>query len=330
MAEDVGTAECEVTRPRRTDLVLVARRPVGSEFVRLVLDGPPDWHSLPGQFINILCESDPRAVRASDGRMLDDADGAEWPQATGLELGRKWPFVRRPLSISRVVRDGGRVRLDLLIRIVGTGSRFLATRPPGASLDVVGPLGNHFTPPDGDRLCVLVGGGCGLAPIFGLADYLAGLGHRCICFLGAADVTDMPVTFLRPPVATQQRAEVVSTIAEFAEDEIPAVLATDDGSAGYHGFVTDALEVYLNEAGPAEPPALYGCGPSGMLKALSDLAARREMPCQVSLEGFMGCGIGVCLSCARKRRDPTSEKGWTFRLTCRQGPVVDAREIVWE
>ena len=76
--------------------------------------------------------------------------------------------------------------------------------------------------------------------------------------------------------------------------------------------------------------AFYGCGPEPMLRALAGLAQRRQAPCQVSLEQFMGCGIGVCLSCVRKMRDPASEAGWTYRLTCRDGPVVDAADIVWE
>ena len=81
--------------------------------------------------------------------------------------------------------------------------------------------------------------------------------------------------------------------------------------------------------GDDRPLALYGCGPERMMRALARLAERRDAPCQVSLECFMGCGIGVCLSCAAKMRDPASEKGWTYRMTCQEGPVADARDVVW-
>jgi len=242
MAGESVAGGSEVAAPRRLDLPLLARRPAGSSFVRLILDAPPDWDSLPGQFINALCESDPQAVMAAEGRVLDDAEGGEWPQTTGLELARRWPLVRRPLSISRVFRDAGRVRLDILVRAVGAGTQWLASRPVGATLNLVGPLGNHFTLPEGDRLCLLVGGGCGVAPIFGLADYLVALGRRCVAFLGAANVHKMPTTFRELPEPTHHAIALTDDVSEFAESETPTVLATDDGSAGYFGTASAAVE----------------------------------------------------------------------------------------
>jgi len=328
MAVEPANAEHQVTPPRRLDLALLDRRPAGRDYVRLVLDAPPDWHSLPGQFVNLLCESNLEALRASEGRALDDSEGGEWPRTTGLELGRKWPVVRRPISISRVLRGGGRIRLDLLVRTVGTGTRFLATRPVGASVDVVGPLGSHFTPPDDDRLCVLVGGGCGIAPLFGLADHLVEQGKRCAVVLGTPGLDALPVRLRREPVGG--RLDLGDVIDGFAGPGVPVIFATDDGAAGFHGTATAALEACLGNEWAGQAVALYGCGPEPMLQALARLAAARGTPCQLSLECFMGCGIGVCLSCAKKRRDPAGAKGWTYLLTCRDGPVVDAREILWE
>lgn len=340
MANEETTRSVDAVRPRRLDLPVVARHPLGHGFLRLSLDAPPDWLSLPGQFINVLCESDMAALAASEGR--DAEVEADWPRATGIELIRRWPVVRRPFSISRVgtmadvaspgrvAHEVGRMRLEILVRAVGTGSRFLHSRPVGSLLNAVGPLGNHFAPPQDDRLCILVGGGCGVAPIFGLADHLADLGKPCLCFFGAKDAGDMPVTYRRTPEPTGSRIAPTEVVEEFAEDDIPAVLATEDGSAGFRGMVTDALEAYLRDAWKGEPLALFGCGPTAMLKALGAVAARHGLPCQMSLERFMGCGIGVCLSCAAKRRDPSSEKGWTYRLTCRDGPVVDAADMIWD
>jgi len=340
MMGEEAMGSVEASRPRRLELLVVARQATGHGFLRLSLDAPPDWVSLPGQFINVLCESDLKALSASEGRNVEDGD--QWPQATGLEISRRWPVVRRPFSVSRVgampeknapgrvARDVGRVRLEVLVRAVGTGSQFLHSRPVGSLLNVVGPLGNHFTAPSDDRLCILVGGGCGVAPIFGLADYLTDLGKRCLCFFGAKDAHDMPVTYRLDPPATDIRVEPTGLVEEFAEDDIPTVLATEDGSAGYRGRITEALSIYLRDLWKGDPLALYGCGPTPMLKALSDIARHYRLPCQMSLERFMGCGIGVCLSCATKRRDPKSEKGWTFRLTCRDGPVVDAADMIWD
>ncbi len=220
--------------------------------------------------------------------------------------------------------------IEVLVRAVGTGSRFIQSRPVGSTVNLVGPLGNHFTAPDDDRLCILLGGGCGVAPIFGLADYLAAHGKRSLCFFGASHTGDMPVRFRQPPQPTGDRLEASDLASEFAEVGVQTVLATDDGSAGFRGTVTQALQVWLGTAWKGEPLALYGCGPTPMLKALGEVAREHRVPCQLSLERFMGCGIGVCLSCVTRRRDAASEKGWTFRLTCREGPVVDSNDMIWD
>jgi len=167
-----------------------------------------------------------------------------------------------------------------------------------------------------------------------LADRLAALGKPCLSFFGCPTAKAMPVTFRTPPAATRNRTEATEAIEEFAAAGIPTVLATDDGSAGFDGPVTAALDAWLRDRGDGRPLApvglaLYACGPEPMLKALAKLAEGYDLPCQVSLERYMGCGVGVCLSCVAKRRDRASDKGWTYFLTCRDGPVVDAREMVW-
>ena len=322
--------QSEVSGARRLDVLLLDRRDAGAEYVRLVLGVPADWVSRPGQFVNVRCESDARAAAAAERRPVDYEEGGEWPTATGLELGRRrWPVVRRPLSVSRLWTDDGRVRIEVLVRKVGTGTRWLAGRPVGATLDLVGPLGNHFTPPEPDRLAVLVGGGCGMAPLVGLADHLADLGREAVLVVGAPTADHVPLAMDGRPEATDWRAAPCEVVAAAAVP-VPTVLATDDASAGFAGTAVAAAERYMEQAAEGRAVALYGCGPEPMLRALSDLARRRDVPCQVSLEEFMGCGIGVCLSCVRKMRDPASEAGWTYRRTCRDGPVVEAADIVWE
>jgi len=351
MAARRAVQEADVSRARRLELAVVGRRPAGRDFVWLVLDAPPDWRSLPGQFVNVLCESDAREMRASEGRALDEGGGSRkgaspaapaagsykwpaeaegWPKATGLELGGRRAFGRRPYSIARVERRGRQVRLHLLVQVKGPGSRFLGSRPVGSAVDLVGPLGTHFTAPADNRMCVLVSGGCGLAPIFGLAEWLAAAGKRVVNLFGAATREAMPLDFSEPPRATGDRLEETAAANEFAFRGATTFLATDDGSAGFRGPVTAAFETYLDGPGRGEPAALYGCGPKAMLKRLAQIAAERELPCEISLERHMGCGIGVCLSCVARRRDAASDRGWTYRLTCRDGPVMDAHEILWD
>jgi len=319
----------DVSPPRRLGLPLLDRRLAGRDFAWLVLGAPADWRSLPGQFVNVLCESDPTSLETADGRVLDWEDGA-WPRTTGLELGRARPLVRRPLSVARVSWSGEGARLVLLVRVVGPGTRFLGTRPVGSTIDLVGPLGNWFVPPADDRLCVLVGGGCGMAPIFGLADHLAEAGKRCLAVFGAAAREDMPTRFRGKARPTHGHVEITDAVEEFAEDAIPMILATDDGSAGFEGTTTGALRRWFEDLWDGRPVALYGCGPGPMLRDLARVALERGVPCQISLERWMGCGAGLCLSCVHKRKDPASDKGWTYRLTCRDGPVVEARELVWD
>jgi len=314
--------------PRRLDLAVADRRPAGRDFVWLALEAPPDWRSLPGQFVNVLCESDAREMRASEGRPLDD--DAEWPQATGLELGGRRPLGRRPYSIARVERRKGRVRVHLLVQVKGPGSAFLGSRPAGSAVDLVGPLGTHFEPPEEDRLCVLVSGGCGLAPIFGLAEALAAAGKRVVNLFGAMNVEAMPVRFAKKPSATGERLQETDAVEEFSRLGAATILATDDGSAGFRGPVTAALERHLDGLKGSEKPVLYGCGPAAMLRRLAEIAAERRLACQISLERYMGCGMGLCLSCVAKRRDASGPQGWTYRLTCQEGPVVDAGEVLWD
>jgi len=330
MPDAATNPESQVSPARRMEMTLLARCEVGGEHLRLVLGGPEDWVSRPGQFINVRCESDPRAGAAAERHPLDYQEGGQWPRATGLELRRRrWPVVRRPMSVSRVRGGDDGVRVELLVQAVGTGTRWLAGRSVGAAIDVVGPLGSHFTPPEPDRLAVLVGGGCGMAPLVGLADWLADLGREAVLIVGAATLDHVPLALDGRPEATGARP-APCRLADESQVRAETILATDDGSAGFAGTAVAAAEEYLEQEADGRAVALYGCGPEPMLRALADLARRRQVPCQVSLEEFMGCGIGVCLSCVRKMRDPASETGWTYRLTCRDGPVVEAADIIWE
>ena len=321
--------EHDVSPARRLALPILERHDAGADYVRLVLGGPADWVSLPGQFLNVRCGPEPQAATVTERREVPYIEDGPWPQTTGPELARRHaPLVRRPLSISRIGSMPDGVRIEVLVHTIGTGTRWLAEQPAGTVLDVVGPLGNGFTLPLDGRVAVLVGGGCGMAPLFGLADVLADLGRDAVLIIGAPGVARAPLEFETPPPSAN-RAEPC-TLAGAVRSPFETVFATDDGSAGFRGTAVAAAEAWLADRPGNARAAFYGCGPEPMLRALADLARRIDAPCQVSLEEFMGCGIGVCLSCARKMHDPANPAGWTYRLTCREGPVVEASDIVWE
>jgi len=318
-----------VLRARRLAMPILEREDAGADYVRLVLGGPEGWVSRPGQFLNVRCGPEPKAAAAAQRREVPYTEDGPWPQTTGPELARRRaPLVRRPLSISRVRAGADAFRIEVLVHTIGTGTRWLADQPTGTVLDVVGPLGNCFTLPKGDWVAVLVGGGCGMAPLFGLTDELAEAGCEGVLIIGARAMVQAPLAFETPPRSSDRVEPCV--LAGALRTPVETVFATDDGSAGFRGTAVAAAEAWLASRCDEKRPAFFGCGPEPMLRALADLARRLNAPCQVSLEEFMGCGIGVCLSCARKVHDPSRTEGWTYRLTCRDGPVVEAKDIVWE
>ncbi len=215
-----------------------------------------------------------------------------------------WPvLLGRPFSLASW-KDQGR-RLGFLVEEVGRGSRALAEMEPGREVLLWGPLGNAFPPADG---AVLVAGGVGLAP-FLLSLELGGkpwkvfFGGRGAERLGPADLLDR---------------------------DLPLETATDDGSAGFHGTVVDLLESRLSRERVPGNTHLQVCGPLPMMAAVAAWAEREGIPCLVSLETHMGCGLGICAGCAVDLRPGPGEGGEARRvLACKEGPVFRGRDLAW-
>ncbi|HEY7510745.1 MAG TPA: dihydroorotate dehydrogenase electron transfer subunit [Vicinamibacteria bacterium] len=217
------------------------------------------------------------------------------------------PLLRRPFSIMAV--DPARDTFTLFLKSVGPGSRALADLRPGEAAACLGPLGRSFTPPPAHEP-LLIAGGYGIAPFHLLSRALLARGVRPRLFYGGRSAGDLQV---REP---------------FAAMGVPVALATDDGTLGHHGRVTEPLEAYLDTP-PAGPVALLACGPDPMLHAVARIAERRSLPAQVSLDPWMGCGIGTCLGCVvpiQRAGEPRPK----LRCACTEGPVFDAREVVWK
>ncbi len=214
-------------------------------------------------------------------------------------------FLPRPLSIHSVYSHDGRVVLELLYQVVGEGTRLLSQLQKGDLVWVNGPLGQGFDLDVQAKRIILVAGGMGIAPIRFLAEALScqsGLGM--ICYHGAR-----------------------SADALLAADNIKPLCrayhpATDDGSAGHHGFVTDLvakdLDAYDNDAS-----ILYACGPHPMLTSLARVVDDRKIRCQVSIEARMACGVGACLGCAVMTVEGI------YKAVCKDGPVFNMDALVW-
>jgi dihydroorotate dehydrogenase electron transfer subunit len=215
--------------------------------------------------------------------------------------------LRRPFGIHDTwFREQGKQEPDgilVLYQVVGRGTRLMSQMTPGENFSLVGPLGRGFTTASSERL-LLVAGGVGIAPLRFLARMLKSTGSRTELLAGA-------------------RTEELLYIGDFHDtDEI--TLTTDDGSKGIRGPVTAALEAVLDE--DCSAVSIYASGPSAMLQRVADLAALYEVPCELSLESVMACGIGACHGCAIKAIGEDGEP--TYLRVCKEGPVFDSRRVI--
>jgi dihydroorotate dehydrogenase electron transfer subunit len=265
-------------------------------------------NSRPGQFVEVRCSN-------------------------GIE-----PLLRRPLGVHRITRAG----IELLYEVIGKGTEMLSRKRPGETLDLIGPLGNGFDitrttndpaplGPSGlgygageRRTTILIAGGIGVAPLVALAQNLAYSGQRIAyrkknrihVFIGAK---------------TKER---ILCENDFKKLGCTTHVSTDNGSKGRKGLVSESLSDFLNAKRHTLNATVYACGPIGMLKAVAKIAAGYRIPCQVSLEERMACGVGACLGCPVKVLPKVTGyglrvTGYEYKMVCKDGPVFDAEEIAW-
>ena len=223
---------------------------------------------LPGQFVQVLVENSPST------------------------------FLRRPFSVHSVNHAAGTFRL--LVQVKGEGTRHLSRLRPGDQADVIFPLGNCFSLPKGNR-ALLVGGGCGVAPLLFLAQFLR-------------------QNRVEPVILTGWRSKSDIFEQEEYRKYGEVLVTTEDGSEGEKGLVTDH-SIFQKEKIPFD--RIYCCGPDPMMKAVSKIAAMQGIECEVSLENTMACGFGVCLCCIT----PTVRGN---ERVCMEGPVFNTRDLTWE
>jgi len=206
------------------------------------------------------------------------------------------PLLRRPFSVYN--REGD--TLQIIFNVVGLGTRILASGSSQDPLDVIGPLGNAFGVEGDYHDAVLVAGGLGIAPMPMLTAELKGAGKNLHTYLGGRKASQI--------------------VREHMEN---VLIATDDGSAGFRGTVVDLLREELRKS-PLKRPKIFSCGPTPMLRALAALAGELNIPCELSLESPMACGIGICQGCPVEVKDGPRK----FALVCREGTVFDSKRVV--
>ncbi len=214
-------------------------------------------------------------------------------------------LLRRPYSYCD--HEGG-AGFTLLVKRVGAGTGALMDLPIGGAVSSLGPLGTTFELPEADRTPVIVAGGVGIAPFVLFCRVLGLAARRGIVLLGGRSRPDLYLRDAFEGFGMEVRA------------------ATEDGSAGHRGLVTDLLGPALADAGAAR---LYSCGPTGMMRRAAELASGGDTPHQVSIERRMGCGMGCCLGCV-VWADPARGGAPEYLRSCTEGPVFDAGRIAWD
>lgn len=207
-------------------------------------------------------------------------------------------FLRRPFGI--VALEGGAA--EICYKVVGPGTRALSRAQAKSPVRLLGPCGRGFNVSPKIKTAVLVAGGYGIGPLYGLAVRLRASKMPVAVYYGGKDAGHL--------LYLQGMEKIGAKL----------FLTTEDGSAGEKGMVTDRL---AREIGGIDTPAVFACGPHGLLAATAKLGLVRGIPTQVSMETYMACGIGVCQGCVCKDKDGR------YVRTCREGPVFDAKELAW-
>ena len=216
--------------------------------------------------------------------------------------------LRRAFAISRTSENaqfGGTV--ELIVAPHGTGSKWLCAQGEGSEIDVVTPLGKSFGVPTEPANALLIGGGYGSAPLFGLADLLKSRGCRVDMVLGASNGSKI--------YAPMEGKRSVNSLKIF----------TEDGSMGENGRVTSQLASIIEER---EVEIIYSCGPMAMLKAITEIADQHGVIHQASVEEAMACGIGICMTCVLPVKD--SQGVISMKRSCIDGPVMDGSSVCWD
>lgn len=211
-------------------------------------------------------------------------------------------ILRRPFSIYKADTGG----VSILYKPVGRGTDAMTVLREGDKIDIIGPLGNGYPEMTRGRIPVLVAGGYGNAALYLKARELPAKG---VAFFGGRTAQD------------------ILCVEEFRELGWDVRPTTDDGSLGIRGLVTEAFDPWMNAQATITDLELFVCGPNPMLKAMGDRAIEHGFTAWLSLDQNMACGVGACLTCVFKRK---TAEGWEWARCCKDGPVCESREIMWE
>jgi len=229
--------------------------------------------------------------------------------------GRDEPFLHRPFSINFLTSHGTETLIGILYKVIGKGTTIFSRLKKDEELYVMGPLGSGFTVPSDRKKVALVAGGMGIAPLSFLAEYLKrqtsfseqGI-EEVVCYLGASTSQLL-----------LDRERLENTCSKL-------MISTDDGSDGYHGTVTELFQNHVDAYADSDS-IVFCCGPDPMMAGIADIVKKYFIPCQVSMEERMACGVGACLGCVVRAKSHGDQQH--YMTVCKDGPVFDIRDIIW-
>jgi len=207
-------------------------------------------------------------------------------------------FLRRPFSVLKINKN----TISILYNVVGKGTEILSKNKKGDALNILGPCGNSFNIKKENKKIWLIGGGTGIAPLLFLSKKIKK--EKITFFYGAKNKNLLLFDIL--PSGTK------------------FIFSTDDGSYGYKGTIFSCVKNLIKKE---KPDIIYCSGPENLLKKISNLSKKEKIPCFLSIENFMGCGMGICYGCVIKVK---SENGWEYKRVCKDGPIFKGEEVIWE
>jgi len=306
---------------------VMENRRQGRNHLRLKLLAPRmARESRPGQFLNVRCTPMSFGDKAfgSVREWLAHRRGSTWKKGT---------LLMRPFAVHLASPESGQV--EILLKVVGTGTAALAELKPGERVELLGPLGNGFDLEWCQKLstAAVVAGGVGIAPLYLLIQHLRQQGVTTLVIVGAMSEEEMPIELADSRVALSfmaTRPELTITAEELERMGCEVGIVTMTGTKGYVGLPTEMLDRFLHwtDAGARGEAGVFTCGPAAMMREIARHSDEHGVRCQVLLEERMGCGVGACMACTCRMRLGTGEI--VRKRVCVDGPVFDGNEVVWD
>jgi dihydroorotate dehydrogenase electron transfer subunit len=311
----------EPSRPNKGvfDAVVSTNKQIRHRFYRLGLEFSGDGAAAfaktkPGQFAQLDLS---KAALPTAEKIPQDL----------LDTAYRKILLRRPFSFCDITVEGDKTVAETLYCVVGPATLRMSTLTKGDSVSVIGPLGNGFSILADKKTALLIVGGIGAGPLIHLAKTLTTDCPTTEVFAFAGAKTKEKLPFGKPLDKLAQEAGF--SLAEFAKYGVQSFVATDDGSAGFAGPVSECFSDWLKHCRvPTRDTIIYACGPEAMLAKVAEIARDRKIDCQVSMERMMACGIGLCQSCPVECKVNGSNET-IYKLCCKDGPVFDSKELVF-